>query len=240
MPFSCRSRRWPRQRRGTGIWCGGRPGGATLPADAAEALALGRLVLVAEDNETNQDIIRRQLARYGIMAELAADGRQALEAWRARRHPLVLTDCYMPEMDGFQLARAIRDDGSDCPILAVTASVGAEDIEACRNAGMNDWLTGEEIPLSARLMAVADVYDALISRRVYKDGMPHDAAVAIIIEGKGRHFDPDIVDAFLGIQDEFRAIALDHADSDDDLNRKRELLSVSGTEPNPSQKASQE
>ena len=75
------------------------------------------------------------------MADLAADGRQALEAWRTRRHPLVLTDCYMPEMDGFQLARAIRDEGGDCPILAVTASVGAEDIEACRNAGMNDWLT---------------------------------------------------------------------------------------------------
>ena len=101
-------------------------------------------------------------------------------------------------------------------------------------------LAGDEIPLSARLMAVADVYDALISRRVYKDGMPHDAAVAIIIEGKGRHFDPDIVDAFLELQDEFRAIALDHADSDADLNRKKELLSASGTETNPSQKASQE
>ncbi|CAA7624801.1 response regulator [Magnetospirillum sp. SS-4] len=114
--------------------------GRTLPADAAEAERLGRLVLVAEDNETNQDVIRRQLARHGVMAEIAGDGRKALDAWRARRHPLVLTDCYMPEMDGFQLARAIRDDGGRCPILAVTASIGAEDIEACRDAGIDDWL----------------------------------------------------------------------------------------------------
>ncbi len=143
--------------------------GATLPADAAEALALGRLVLVAEDNETNQDIIRRQLARHGIMADLAADGRQALEAWRARRHPLILTDCYMPEMDGFQLARAIRDHGGDCPILAVTASLGAEDIEACRNAGMTDWLT-KPVEAERLLAALARWLPAWI------DGEPPRAA----------------------------------------------------------------
>ena len=61
-------------------------------------------------------------------------------------------------------------------------------------------------------MAVADVYDALISRRVYKDGMPHDKAVAIIVEGRGSHFDPDIVDAFAAITGEFREIADRYAD----------------------------
>ena len=63
------------------------------------------------------------------------------------------------------------------------------------------------------LMALADVYDALISRRVYKDEMTHEQAVEIIAEGKGSHFDPDIVDAFLLIQDEFRAIAQRFSDS---------------------------
>ena len=78
------------------------------------------------------------------------------------------------------------------------------------------------------MMAVADVYDALISRRVYKEGMSHDKAVSIIIEGKGRHFDPDIVDAFVGLQDEFREIAARFADSDDDMAKKKQQLDLLG------------
>ena len=61
-------------------------------------------------------------------------------------------------------------------------------------------------------MAVADVYDALTSRRVYKDAMGHDEAVAIILEGRGKHFDPDVVEAFAAITDEFRDIAGRYAD----------------------------
>ena len=78
--------------------------------------------------------------------------------------------------------------------------------------GYPEGLSGDDIPVSARLMAVADVYDALISRRVYKDSMPHFVAVDAIIAGKGSRFDPDVVDAFLGIQEEFRAIARQYAD----------------------------
>ncbi|MFZ2309115.1 MAG: two-component system response regulator [Rhodoferax sp.] len=87
-------------------------------------------------------------------------------------------------------------------------------------SGYPEGLSGDSIPISARLMAVADVYDALISRRVYKDGMPHEKAVAIITEGRGSHFDPDMVDAFLDLQDAFRAIAARYADTDDDLAAK--------------------
>ncbi len=87
-------------------------------------------------------------------------------------------------------------------------------------SGYPEGLSGDSIPISARLMAVADVYDALISRRVYKDGMPHEKAVAIISEGRGSHFDPDMVDAFLDLQDAFRAIAARYADTDDDLAAK--------------------
>ena len=82
-------------------------------------------------------------------------------------------------------------------------------------SGYPEGLAGEAIPLAARLMAVADVYDALISRRVYKPPFPHEKAVAIITEGRGKHFDPDLVDAFLLIQDEFRAIAARYADPHD-------------------------
>jgi len=73
--------------------------------------------------------------------------------------------------------------------------------------GYPEGLKGEDIPLPARLMAVADVYDALIAKRVYKDAMPHEQAVKIIEEGSGTHFDPDVVAAFSEVKDEFAAIA---------------------------------
>jgi putative two-component system response regulator len=73
-------------------------------------------------------------------------------------------------------------------------------------------------------MAVADVYDALISRRVYKEPIPHEQAVQIIANGHGKHFDPDMVDGFLQIQGEFHAIALRYADSEVDLERKASYI----------------
>ena len=68
-------------------------------------------------------------------------------------------------------------------------------------------LAGDDIPVSARLMAVADVYDALITKRVYKDAYPHDESIQLITAERGLHFDPDIIDAMLSISDEFDAIA---------------------------------
>jgi putative two-component system response regulator len=82
-------------------------------------------------------------------------------------------------------------------------------------SGYPQGLAGDAIPASARLMAVADVYDALISRRVYKPAFSHEKAVGIMVEGRGRHFDPDILDAFLGIQEEFRTIAARFIDHDE-------------------------
>lgn len=81
-------------------------------------------------------------------------------------------------------------------------------------SGYPEGLWGEQIPLSARLMAVADVYDALISRRIYKPALPHEQAVAMIREGRDQHFDPDIVDAFLECAEQFRAIAARFADDE--------------------------
>ncbi|WP_319776965.1 HD domain-containing phosphohydrolase [Maridesulfovibrio sp.] len=78
-------------------------------------------------------------------------------------------------------------------------------------------ISGEDIPLSARIMAIADVYDALISKRVYKEPFPHSKAVKIISEGRsGTHFDPRLTDIFLKIQEEFREIALEFADFDEE------------------------
>ncbi len=93
-------------------------------------------------------------------------------------------------------------------------------------SGYPEGLAGDAIPISARLMAVADVYDALISRRVYKEGMPHEKAVSIIAEGRGSHFDPDIVDAFLEVAPKFNEIAMRFMDSDSDLAAKAQTLAV--------------
>ncbi len=86
-------------------------------------------------------------------------------------------------------------------------------------------LAGEAIPISARLMALADVYDALVSRREYKAGMSHAQAAQIIVDGRGLHFDPDVVDAFVALADEFRAIAERYADTDQELRHKSDLVS---------------
>ena len=80
-------------------------------------------------------------------------------------------------------------------------------------SGYPQGLKGEEIPVSARLMAIADVYDALISKRHYKDSFTHEEAVKIITEGDGRtmpeHFDPDVLEAFKQLHNEFRRISLE-------------------------------
>jgi len=80
-------------------------------------------------------------------------------------------------------------------------------------SGYPDRLAGEQIPLSARLMAVADVYDALISRRVYKPAFTHQQALDVMRKGRGTHFDPDVLDAFFEIEGRFAAIAEAYRDA---------------------------
>jgi putative two-component system response regulator len=79
-------------------------------------------------------------------------------------------------------------------------------------SGYVEGLSGDDIPISARLMAVADVYDALICKRIYKPPYPHEKAVSIIKEGRGGHFDPNIVDAFLEISDQFLSVSRNYTD----------------------------
>ena len=81
-------------------------------------------------------------------------------------------------------------------------------------SGYPNGLAGEDIPICARLMAIADVYDALISRRPYKEPMTNDQAYDIIVAGRGTHFDPDIVDAFVSIKGRVADIAREFADAE--------------------------
>ena len=114
--------------------------------------------------------------------------------------------------------------GTHVDFLSFAKSIALSHQEKWDGSGYPHGLAGDDIPIPARLMAVADVYDALISRRVYKDGMPHEKAVQIMTEGRGTHFDADMFDAFFDIQEEFRAIAGRFVDSDADMDKKKEYL----------------
>lgn len=116
--------------------------------------------------------------------------------------------------------------GVEVAFLSCAKEIAYSHQEKWDGSGYPEGLAGEAIPISARLMAVADVYDALISRRVYKEPMSHDEAMRIIEEGRGRHFDPAVVDALLEVADRFQEIAERFADSDqtmEDLRRHMEL-----------------
>ncbi len=116
--------------------------------------------------------------------------------------------------------------GLQVEFLSIAKEIAYGHQEKWDGSGYPEGLRGESIPVSARLMAVADVYDALISRRVYKNSMPHDKAISIIQEGRGSHFDPDMVDAFLAIQDEIQSIAARYADTDADMDVKRKQFEL--------------
>ena len=104
--------------------------------------------------------------------------------------------------------------GRTAPFLAFAKDIAMGHHEKWDGSGYPAGLAGEAIPIPARLMAVADVYDALISRRVYKAPLSHAEACAIIAAGRATHFDPDVTDAFLSLQGEFAAIARRFDDSE--------------------------
>lgn len=100
--------------------------------------------------------------------------------------------------------------------LRVAREVAFTHHEKWDGSGYPQGLKEDDISIFGRLMAIADVYDALISKRVYKLPLSHKKAVSIIAEGKGSHFDPYMVDAFLEIQDQFKSIALQFADFEEE------------------------
>lgn len=110
-------------------------------------------------------------------------------------------------------ARLMGEGGSE--FLDIAMQIARSHHERWDGSGYPDGLRAEEIPLPARLMAVADVYDALIGRRCYKEADDHAEACAYIAANAGKHFDPVIVDAFLATQDRFLAATLcrpDHSE----------------------------
>lgn len=107
----------------------------------------GRLILVAEDQPTNRDVLERQLNRLGYVCVMAEDGLAAYNMWMREKFGLVLTDCHMPVMDGFELTKAIRKHEEEMeipkpiPVIAITANALVGASEECIQAGMDDYLS---------------------------------------------------------------------------------------------------
>jgi len=127
------------------------------------------------------------------------------------------------------IEKAELDAERPIAFLATAKEIARWHHEKWDGSGYPDGLRGDAIPASARLMALADVFDALISRRFYKEPMLTEKAAAIIIGGRGTHFDPDVVDAFIATRDDFLAIARRHADSEDLLQQKLSQLQDTGS-----------
>jgi len=102
---------------------------------------------------------------------------------------------------------------SPTSFLALAREIAWTHHERWNGSGYPRGLSGRSIPISGRLMAVADVYDALISKRVYKPAMSHEESVAVIQGGAGTHFDPDVVEGFMDVSEELRNVASRFVDS---------------------------
>ena len=122
------------------------------------------------------------------------------------------------------IASAEKRLGMEVPFLKLAKEMAYSHQEKWDGSGYPEGLSGDDIPISGRLMAVADVYDALVRRRVYKGPVEHDVAREIMVEGRGQHFDPDIIDAFLEIEDVIKAVAARFQDTEADAAKKTAMM----------------
>ena len=136
-----------------------------------------------------------------------------------------------PQLGLDAIAKAQASVENQDELFEVAKEIVYSHHEKWDGSGYPQGLRGDAIPLPARVMALADVYDALICRRVYKPDMAHEQALQIIVEGRGKHFDPDVVDAFVALGDEFQAIAIRFADTEADWLHKASYSASAGQVP---------
>jgi len=106
--------------------------------------------------------------------------------------------------NGARTLEEVKQKYPESPLLTMGIAISRHHHEKWDGSGYPQGLTGESIPLAARIMAVADVYDALRSVRCYKPAFSHEYSSEVIMQKSGSHFDPDVVNAFVDLQDEFK------------------------------------
>jgi CheY-like chemotaxis protein/HPt (histidine-containing phosphotransfer) domain-containing protein len=170
-----------------------------IPQSADEARAQGRLILLADDNPTNRKVISQQLGMLGYLAETAEDGAEALEMWRNGDYTLILTDCHMPVMDGYQFTQSLRREeppGTRIPIIATTADALKGTGERCLNAGMDDYLTK---PM--KLQQLRETLERWTPMGTAEDETETESASAQANSETQEDIDPKALGNILGTQD---------------------------------------
>jgi signal transduction histidine kinase/FixJ family two-component response regulator len=168
---------------------------------AEQARTEGTLVLAVDDHPTNRALLKRQLGTLGYAAEMAENGAEALKMWKSGGFAMVLTDCHMPEMDGYELARTIRtlESGNGrgrIPIVACTANALAGEAENCLAAGMDDCLA-KPVELGALAKALERWLPLPEDVRGGED-VPIDRAALAEISGGDAAMEHDILLDFRG------------------------------------------
>jgi CheY-like chemotaxis protein/HPt (histidine-containing phosphotransfer) domain-containing protein len=180
------------------------------PPTVEEAAAAGRLVLVVDDHPINRLVMSRQVSALGYANEAAENGREALERWESGRYRLVLTDVNMPEMDGYQLARAIRAKelaagAGHTVIIACTANALRGEAENCFAAGMDDYVL-KPVELT-RLHRKLEQW--------MPSTAPVDRAALASIAGEDANLQIEMVKRFLGASDEDASALIQAIDAHD-------------------------
>jgi len=118
--------------------------------------------------------------------------------------------------------------GSEAEFLSVAKDITYSHQEKWDGSGYPNGISGNAIPLSARIVTVALVYNALVSRRIYREPLPHAQALEMVKMASGKHFDPDVVDAFMAIQENIQAISVAFPDSEEDFLKKLKFTAAAG------------
>jgi PAS domain S-box-containing protein len=188
----------------------------TAPVAAVPARARsGSPVLVVDDHPTNRKVLLRQLEALGLQAETASNGVEGLRKWRSGRYALTITDCEMPEMDGYALARAIRgieqEEGrARMPLIACTANAYASEMSICFAAGMDDYLAKP-----TAIAALARILDKWLPQQA-QDEQLLDAAMLAELAGGDAAASAEILAEFATANDSDHA-ALERAFARGDL-----------------------
>ncbi len=174
---------------------------------------------------------RLSVDEFEIMKTHSAIGGDAIDL--ALRGELSDADFQILQQHCFLGCKALTSavsefENAPLAFLAVSKEIAMWHHEKWDGSGYPDGLVGDAIPIPARLMALADVFDALASRRIYKAAMPFDEAVELVSQGAGKHFDPDVVTAFLANLERFRDILERFADTDETLELKLKNMRARG------------
>jgi CheY-like chemotaxis protein len=176
------------------------------------------LVLAVDDHPTNRDLLARQIRLLGLRAETAENGQVALSMWREGRFALIITDCHMPKMDGYELAQEIRkienaEELGHIPIIAWTANALAEEEGHCHAAGMDELLVKPAVLAQlkqtlARCLSIIETRSAqaneLQHERPNKEICPIDYALLDMVVA-------DSADQFWLLKDFFTHIRADYS-----------------------------